>query len=57
MSLSTNVDALAVRLATEVNALRAEIAVAGASEFVVVTQADYDALSPPDANTLYVIVG
>lgn len=61
MSLSSNVDALALRLAEEVNALRAEIAAAAGdgtdAVWTQVTQAEYDALSPPDSNTLYVIVG
>lgn len=64
MSFVSNIQALATRMATEFNSLRTE-AVRNTSQtsftgdavrqIVKCTQAEYDALSPPDANTLYLI--
>lgn len=50
MSLSGNVDALASRVAQEINALRS-----ASAPVVLLTQAAYDALGTKDPDTLYVI--
>lgn len=53
MSLQGRVNELITAIGADIKAL---YAAAGGQPFVPITQADYDALSPPDAGTLYVIV-
>ncbi|WP_420408718.1 phage upper tail fiber protein [Hoeflea sp.] len=60
MSLESRLSSFASRLATEFNsvreALNGKVSGTGVTAVVKLTQAEYDALSPPDATTLYVIV-
>jgi len=64
MSFVSNIQSLATRIATEFNTLRGEsvrntdqssFTGDAVQQIVKCTQAEYDALSPADANTLYII--
>lgn len=61
MSLASQVDALAARVAAECKSLHGDLADAVTSttitSIVKLTQAQYDALAVKDAATLYVVVG
>lgn len=54
MSLQSRIADLITAIGADIKALQDAGGVA--TPFVPITQTDYDALSPPDAGTLYVIV-
>lgn len=57
MSLETELRALAPNIGGEIKALAARVtSVESRTQTVVLTQAEYDALSSPDANVVYVII-
>jgi hypothetical protein len=60
MTAVSEIDALAARVATEINAVRDEIddripKTADITAIVKITQSAYDELDPPVATTLYII--
>ena len=58
MSLATGISALATSVGAALKALAARVTALEANPVIVpLTQTEYDALSPPDANTQYVITG
>ncbi|MEH6630147.1 MAG: hypothetical protein V7776_04950 [Halopseudomonas aestusnigri] len=56
MSLENKIRDLAIDISTEINTVRSEVEALPATEILSLSQAAYDALSPPVATTLYLII-